>query len=182
MLAIINPFVLYIASACGALGIMWLFKYSNVQILNKIIPVNKFRFAFVLIILTNVLLFIYLMINGQLISTILVDPGFIVPNEGSGSGFFWNDKLSKKFNDKYLYNFEFYKKINDYLFILTTALLFITATYYRKKRKSNLEIDGRYKKSLFFTIMLGIIAFLISSIFLFVVINVMEESVIWEGG
>jgi hypothetical protein len=171
MLAIINPFVLYIASACGALGIMWLFKYSNVQILNKIIPVNKFRFAFVLISLTNLLLFIYLMINGQLISTMLVDPGFIVPNEGSGSGFFWNDKLSKKFNDKYLNNFEFYKKINDYLFILTTALLLITASYY-----------GRYKKSLFFTTMLGVIAFLISSIFLFVVINVMDELVIWEGG
>jgi hypothetical protein len=112
----------------------------------------------------------------------LVDPGFIVPNEGSGSGFFWNDKLSKKFNDKYLNNFEFYKKINDYLFILTTALLLITASYYRKKRKSNLEIYGRYKKSLFFTTMLGVIAFLISSIFLFVVINVMDELVIWEGG
>jgi len=127
MLAIINPFVLYIASACGALGIMWLFKYSNVQIFNKIIPVNKFRFAFILIILTNVFLFIYLIINGQLISTMLVDPGYILPNEGSGSGFFWNDKLSNKLNDKYLNNFEFYKKINDYLFIITTALLFIIA-------------------------------------------------------
>jgi hypothetical protein len=112
----------------------------------------------------------------------LVDPGYILPNEGSGSGFFWNDKLSNKLNDKYLNNFEFYKKINDYLFIITSALLFIIASYYRKKRKSSLEIDGRYKKSLFFTIILGITAFLISSIFLFVVINVMEESVIWEGG
>jgi hypothetical protein len=45
-----------------------------------------------------------------------------------------------------------------------------------------LEIYGRYKKSLFFTTMLGVIAFLISSIFLFVVINVMDELVIWEGG
>ena len=139
-------------------------------------------YTFILIILTNVFLFIYLIINGQLISTMLVDPGYILPNEGSGSGFFWNDKLSNKLNDKYLNNFEFYKKINDYLFIITSALLFIIASYYRKKRKSSLEIDGRYKKSLFFTIILGITAFLISSIFLFVVINVMEESVIWEGG
>lgn len=182
MLAIINPFVLYIASASGALGIMWFFKYSNVHILNKIIPVNKFRFAFILIILTNVILFIYLLIHGQLISKMLVDPGFILSNDGSGSGFFWNDELSNKLNDKYLNKFELYKKINDYLFILTTALLFIASSYYRKKRESNLEMHGRYKKSLFYTIILGIIAFLISIIFLGAVIFVMDELVIWEGG
>jgi len=181
MIEIINPLTLYALSFIGALGIVWLVKYSNNPTLRKLAPINNLRQSIALIILTNFLVFIYLIIHVKFISLMLINPGLIESSGGSGGGYNWNYNVGD-WNEKKQNNFEIYKFIKEFVFISSNISIILIAFYLRKKNNSNITIIPTKKSSLIFTILLIIFSLLLTFIALGMVIIIAEEYFIWEGG
>ncbi len=181
MIEIINPFALFALSSIGALGIIWLLKYSNNTSLRKVGPTNKLRQSIALIVLTNFLVLIYLIIHAKFISQMLINPGFIISSDGSGGGFYWNDNAGS-WDQKKLNNFEKYRFIKEFLFITVCVFLLLIALYIRKKNKSKIVALTSQKLNKIITILLFIFSLLLTFITLGMVMLMSEGYFIWEGG
>ena len=181
MIEIINPFFLYALSFIGALGIIWVIKFSNNQTVRKLAPKNNLRQTIALILLTNFLVLAYLIIHGKFISHMLIDPGFIIGNNGSGGGFFWNDDLGD-WDQQKLKNYENYKFIKELVFISVNILVFLSALFLRKKNNSKITTAISKKPNLAFSILLIFFSIILTIITLAVIIFTVEDLFLWTGG
>jgi hypothetical protein len=181
MIEIINPFTLYALSFIGALGIIWILKYSNNLTLRKLAPMNNLRQSIALIILTNFLVLIYLIIHAKFISKMLIDPGLIRSSGGSGGGFFWNDNLGV-WNQQKLNNFKFFKFIKELAFVFINIFVFLLALFLRKKNNSKITTEITKKPNLAFTVLLIFFSLLLTYITLGAILLTLEEYFIWQGG
>lgn len=181
MIKIINPFLLYALSFIGALAIIWLVKYSNNSTLKKLSPINNFRQSIAIIILTNIIVLLYLIAHARFVSTMLINPGYIISSGGSGGGYYWNDN-SGSWDEKKQNNFEIYKFIKEAVFVTMNIFLVVIALYLKKKNSSNFAFESNKKSSLIFSVLLTIFSLLITYIALGSVMLITGEYFIWEGG
>jgi hypothetical protein len=174
MIDIINPFFLYALSFIGALGVIWLIKFSNNQTLRKLAPKNNLRQTIGLILLTNFLVLAYLIIHGKFISHMLIDPGFIIIDDGSGGGFFWNGDLGGWDQQKQK-NYEIYKFIKELVFISVNILVFLSALFLRKKNNSKITMEISKKPNLAFSILLIFFSIILTILMIGVLMASVEQ-------
>jgi hypothetical protein len=181
MIEIINPLFLYAQSFIGALGVIWLFKFSNNQNLRKIAPTNKLRQSIALILLTNIFVWVYLIVHAKFISHMLIDPGFIKSSDGSGGGFYWNDSLGN-WDQQNLKKYEIDKFIKELVFMSINISLVIIALFLRKKNKSKTHQEITKKPNFGYTIVLIILTLLFTFITFGGILIMIDQYFIWEGG
>jgi len=172
---------LFILSFIGALGIIWSFKFSNNNTLQKLAPINNLRLSITLLIFTNFSVLIYLIIHAKFISQMLIVPGFLESNDGSGGGFFWSEKLAV-WNKNKQDNYEFYKFIKEAVFVSFNIFIFLLALYLRKRNNSKINVEITKKTNLIVTVLLIIFSLFLTYLALVGILLTIDEYSIWEGG
>jgi hypothetical protein len=181
MIEIINPFFLYALSFIGALGVIWVIKFSNNQTVRKLSPKNNLRQIIALILLTNFLVLAYLIIHSKFISHMLIDPGFIISNNGSGGGFFWNDDLGY-WDQQKLKNYENYKFIKELIFTSINFLVFFLALFLRNRNNSKITTEISKKPNSAFSALLIFFSLILTIITLAVIMFTVEDLFLWTEG
>ena len=111
----------------------------------------------------------------------LINPGFIESNTGSGGGYYFSENLVG-WDQNTLDNFEFYKLLKDLLFVIFVILIFIFALYLRKRNHLKITYDNNKKPNLFVTILFIFISIITIFIALGAIFLTLENNFIWEGG
>jgi hypothetical protein len=181
MIQILNPFLLYVLSFAGALGIMWLIKYSNNSTLRKLSPINNFRQSMGIILLTNIIVLLYLIMHTNFINTMLINPGYLKSSGGSMGGYDWNYEPGgwdeKKQND-----FKNYKFLKEAVFVTINISLVMIALYRKKKNSLKFTFESHKKSRSIFSVLLALFSLLITFIMLVMVMFTSEQYFILEGG
>ena len=109
----------------------------------------------------------------------LIDPGVLGINSGSGGGFYWGN-----WNQKTLDKFEFYKLIKELVFVSLNIFIFSLALFLRQRNKSKIISETTKKTKSTFTILLIIFliifSILLTFIVLMVIMSISEAYFIWE--
>ena len=111
----------------------------------------------------------------------LIKPGFIISNDGSGGGYFWNDNAGS-WEQKKLNNFEIYRFLKEFVFMTGSIFLLLIALYLKKKNNSKIVTLPSPKSNTIVTILLIIFSIILTFIVLGMVMLMSEEYFIWEGG
>jgi hypothetical protein len=181
MIDILNPFLLFITSLFGSLGIILIIKYSDKQILKKISAKSNLRIILGTIILMNIILIFYYILHQFLISKILINSKILEPNLGSGGGYYWAENLvNERFRQSKINSYEFFNFLKDFIFIIINFGLFASSIFQYKKYNLKEKEQATQKPNLIFTIVLIISSLFLSFIGLGITLIATEEFYIWE--
>jgi hypothetical protein len=111
----------------------------------------------------------------------LIVPGFLESNDGSGGGFFWSEKLAV-WNKNKQDNYEFYKFIKEAVFVSFNIFIFLLALYLRKRNNSKINVEITKKTNLIVTVLLIIFSLFLTYLALVGILLTIDEYSIWEGG